>query len=97
MNEKSKITKPILRKEIVHPEKTLSYELREYDSKDIASFKIPLYEISIVMKNCDVISYCRSGALFSSLRKALAFFDMLTECTATPLDLPYVIEDSLSF
>ncbi len=73
------------------------YELIMKTSHMIASFNIPLYSVSVRMKRRgEADTYSRVEDIFSDLGKATKFFERVVENLATPIDLPYVLEDSLS-
>ncbi len=71
------------------------YELTVNESDRVASFKLPLYSISVKMsKGGEALTYARSGDVFSNEKKAISFFEKIVENLATPIDLAYVLEDS---
>ena len=81
----------------VHNRIVYKYELRSFESKNVASFGIVLYEICVEMKIKDSVTFYRTGGIFSDIERALMFFDMIRKNLATPYDLPYIIEDCFSF
>ena len=73
------------------------YELTVKVSRMVASFTLSLYSVSVSMKSKgEKATYYRINDIFSDLGKATKFFGMLVENLATPIDVPYVLEDSLS-
>lgn len=73
------------------------YELIMRISKMVASFNLPLYSVSVRMtKDGDAVTYAKTDDIFSDVRKAGKFFDRIVESLATPIDLPYVLEDCIS-
>ena len=60
------------------------------------SAPIPIYSISAEMIINGIRTFYRTGDLFTCEKKARSFFDKITEKLATPLNMPYVIEDELS-
>jgi hypothetical protein len=70
-----------------------SYLLTERSSRRISSYRLPLYSIRIRMKGEDVSSEKEVKDAFSDLGKAVTFFDELVDNLATPIDLPYILED----
>ena len=73
------------------------YELTVRESKRVASFSIPLYSVSVKMtQNGNVITYAKIDEVFSDVKKANAFFDKIVKNLATPIDLSYVLEDSIT-
>ena len=73
------------------------YELRGFEGREVASFGILLYEIHSKLTTNDGVSFYKTGGLFSSLEKAVAFFEFLSENLASPMSIPYIVEDSFSF
>ncbi len=72
------------------------YTLLKRESARVASYRLPLYSVKIEMESANgEISTSRSSDIFADSGKALAFFNMLAENLATPIDLPYIIEDEL--
>ncbi len=71
-----------------------SYELTVKESTNLASYRLPLYSVAVKMESFDgEIATSEKSDVFADAGKALAFFDMLVENLATPIDLPYIIED----
>lgn len=70
------------------------YELIMRESAKVASYGIPLYSINVEMhqKNGKVTNACTSD-VFVDAGKAIDFFDKLVKNLATPIDLPYILED----
>ncbi len=72
------------------------YSLYMKESHRVASYKLPLYSIRIEMNsNEGDYTEAESGEIFSDLGKASVFFDRLVENLATPLNLVYILEDSM--
>ena len=72
------------------------YTLLMSESNKVASFKIPLYSIKIEMTDADGNNTsARTCDLFADVGKALSFFKKLYENLATPLNLPYILEDEM--
>ena len=72
-----------------------TYELTATRSKKVASYRIPLYSIKVSMKGDGVNSEHELKDIFADGGKAALFFDELVENLATPLDLPYILEDKI--
>ena len=73
------------------------YELFMRESSMVASCGIPLYSISVEMTQGDgKVTKAHTKDLFSDIGKATEFFEKLVNNLATPIDLPYVVEDELS-
>ena len=72
------------------------YLLYVTESTQLASFHLQLYsiEIRLTLKDGSYTNYVAHD-VFSDSEKAIRFFEMLVEKLVTPIDLPYVIEDTL--
>jgi hypothetical protein len=73
------------------------YTLSVSESNRVASYRIPLYSISIDMltregKHTSAIA----RDIFADLGKAIVFYEKIVEARATPLNLHYIIEDEMS-
>ncbi len=72
------------------------YTLTVSESKRVSTFRLPLYSIRIKMIKSDgSITEATSGEAFADFGKAVVFFERLVENLATPLNLPYIIEDEV--
>ena len=72
------------------------YVLIMSESNTVASFKLPLYSIEIEMTDADGdVTNARTRELFADVGKALSFFKKLVDNLATPLNLPYIVEDEM--
>ena len=72
------------------------YTLVMSKSNKVASFRLPLYSIEIEMIDKDgKQTHARTRELFADVGKALSFFKKLYENLATPLNLPYILEDEM--
>ena len=72
------------------------YSLVMSESNKVASYKLPLYSVEIEMTDANgVVTNARSGELFADVGKALSFFKKLYENLATPLNLPFILEDEM--
>ena len=74
------------------------YSLSLSEGQRVASYGIPLYSISVEMTAPSTEEATKSDAtnLFSDLSKATGFFDKIVDNLATPIDLPYIVEDEFS-
>lgn len=73
------------------------YTLSVSVSKRMASYRLPLYSISIRMRcDCGEITEACTGEIFADLGKAVVFYERLVDNLATPIDLVYVLEDSIT-
>ncbi|MBQ8371564.1 MAG: hypothetical protein IJX38_01310 [Clostridia bacterium] len=71
-----------------------TYRLFVKKSEMVASFRLPLYSVSVEMT--DALGNRTEATLndvFADVGKAHNFFDYIFENLATPLNLPYVLED----
>lgn len=73
------------------------YILSETKSEQVASFNLPLYSIEIIMTKDGETTKNRADEIFADVGKALSFFEKLAKNLATPIDLPYLIEDRVTF
>lgn len=72
------------------------YELIMKESGRVASFKIPLYSVSVKMTNENgEVTEADTDDVFADPGKALVFYEKLVNNLATPIDLAYIIEDEL--
>lgn len=73
-----------------------TYSLLMSESGKVASYKLPLYSVEIEMTDAEgVYTKARTAEIFADVGKAISFFRMLEENLATPLNLPYIIEDEM--
>ena len=73
-----------------------TYALIMSESNKVASYKLPLYSVKIEMVDEDGnLTSARTGELFADVGKAISFFRKLTDNLATPLNLPYILEDEM--
>ena len=75
-----------------------TYRLFRNESLKYSSFGLPLYSIEVEMENvkCERVTRAHTGELFSEEKKAVAFFEKLVRCLATPIDLSYIVEDEFA-
>ena len=94
---KAVITDKIIRKDTREKDGSrYTYTLVMSESNKVASFKIPLYSVEIEMidGNGNMTS-ARTRELFADVGKAISFYKKLCENLATPLNLPYILEDEM--
>ena len=73
------------------------YSLFARESANVASYRIPLYSISVKMTDSEGNeTHATVGDIFADVGKALVFYDRLVRHLATPIDLPYILEDEIS-
>ena len=94
MKTKEKIT--LIRREFVENEDVLyKYELLMNERQHGVNCA-RLYFMSVEMKFADgSVTYAETGEVFADVGKAIAFFDRMVENLATPINLPYVLEDEI--
>ena len=73
------------------------YVLFSSKSELVASYNMPLYSIEVSMTKDGEVTKNVAKELFADVGKAISFFEKLAANLATPIDLPYVIEDRISF
>ncbi|MBR7117484.1 MAG: hypothetical protein IKC87_07245 [Clostridia bacterium] len=72
------------------------YSLFRINSNRVASYGLPLYSIRIEMWTHDGRhTEAETGEIFADLGKATVFFERLCKNLATPLNLAYILEDSI--
>ena len=98
MGRKSNIIKKILRNNKVTSDGfEYVYTLFENESDKVASYRLSLYSIKIEMTDSDgKYSYAEVNDVFCDVGKAILFYEMLIKNLATPIDLPYILEDKIS-
>lgn len=71
-----------------------TYELLVRLGTDTANFRLPLYSVRISMTDVygNAKEHCVHDA-FADYEQAMKFFEKLVNNLATPLDLPFVLED----
>ena len=72
------------------------YILSVRKSKKVASFLIPLYSVEVIMTKDGAVTRSSVDDVFSDVGKALSFFEQISKNLATPIDLPYVLEDKIT-
>ena len=76
---------------------TYKYSINQTESTRVASYRIPLYSISIKLIRGSEMTEAETKEIFSDLGKALSFFEKLVKNLATPIDLPYIVEDEILY
>lgn len=73
------------------------YTLCVTKSDRVASYRLPLYSIRIEMWTSDgYYTEARTGDIFSDLGKAVVFYERMVENLATPINLAYIVEDTIT-
>ncbi len=95
--KRSKIVNTIIRRDFKEEDgNKYTYELFMHEDTKTASYKIPLYSISLHMtdsKGNETTAGVKD--LFADIGKALEFYEKLVRNLATPIDLRYIIEDEI--
>ena len=94
---KSQVIGKVIKKELCEKDgASYSYSLIVNESTSVASYRLPLYSIAIEMIDADgKKTNAETHDLFADVGKALVFFRKLVDNLATPLNLPYILEDEL--
>ncbi len=72
------------------------YTIKSSIGLGTASYGIRLYTITIEFIRADgARSYAEAKEYFSNKEKAYSFFDRLVKYLATPINLPYILEDEM--
>lgn len=97
MTEKEEIKGEIIRRNSIRDGKEqYTYFLIKRESEISVGLRLSLYSIRVELEEEDCeISHCEISNVFVNERKALSFFDRLVRNLATPINLPYAIEDAL--
>lgn len=95
MRKRNEIKEIIMRSECVSDGgATYTYTLCVRESDKVASYRIPLYSVAVKMVDSNgEETYAEAKDAFSDVGKALVFYERIMEHLATPLNLPYVLED----
>lgn len=72
------------------------YILTAEKSKSVASYQLPLYSIEVIMTKDGRVTKNSVNNVFADVGKALSFFEHISRNLATPIDLPYALEDKIS-
>ena len=75
---------------------TYVYRLIMKESASLASYRITLY--SVAVEFCGADGRRTEGEIrdaFADPGRAILFFEMLVKNLVTPIDLPYILEDSM--
>ena len=97
MKANSKIKRVAIRKEERFEDGfTYRYILNMEESVRVASYKLPLYSITVELTDKDGnTTTADTREIFADVGKAFSFFDKLVRNLATPIDLAYVVEDEI--
>ena len=97
MKIKEKSIKTVIRNDLVNADGIeYRYKLLMSKSKKVASYSLPLYSIEIDMRAKDgETTECSVENVFSDVGKAIVFYERMIKNLATPIDLPYILEDEI--
>ena len=97
MARRGNLRDTVIRSEVRESDGRLyKYELVMTES-DRVSFKLPLYSVRVEYMDADGVSTeARAHEIFADVGKAIIFFERIVKNLATPIDLPYVVEDELT-
>ena len=95
---KSKFKDTVIRQDNVNDgENEYTYQLIMREGAKLASYRIPLYSVKVVMTNNDGDSTSASVKdVFADAGKAICFYEKIVKGLATPIDLRYIIEDEMN-
>ena len=95
---KSKMARRVVRQDVKFDRGyTYVYTLSVSESGRVASYKLPLYSISVELTDPEGdTTSAETRELFADIGKAVSFFDKLVRNLATPIDLAYIVEDEIS-
>lgn len=97
MNKQGKTKKTVIKtSEVKADGLTYRYSIHETESTRVASYKMPLYSISIkLISESGEVTEAETKEIFADLGKAFSFYQKLVRNLATPIDLPYIVEDEI--
>ena len=72
------------------------YTLLSSESTRVASFKLPLYSVTVKMTMDGKTTEAGVHDVFADLGKATLFYEKIVKNLATPIDLTYILEDKIS-
>jgi hypothetical protein len=82
--------------EIETSDATYKYTLNVSESKSVASYRLPLYSVTVEMTRADGYhTEAHTGDIFADAGKAVVFYERMVEHLATPIGLPYIVEDEI--
>ena len=91
------VTKTVKHEEKLKDGYIYSYTLNVAESASVASYKLPLYSITVELTNpSGDKTRAQTKEIFADVGKAFSFFEKLVRNLATPIDLVYVVEDEIS-
>lgn len=68
------------------------YELIMNESLHVASYRLPLYSVSVKAVRNGTEEAAQTSDVFSDVGKAIAFFDRVVDGHTTPSELAYILE-----
>lgn len=97
MSSNECFTDTVIRKDFISDEENrYSYELILREGTKTASWRIPLYSIKVSMTDSGGVSTSADITdAFADVSRAIRFYEKLVRNMATPIDLPYVLEDEM--
>ncbi len=97
MRQKSKAIKSVIKEDVIcDGEYRYIYRLYENAARKIGKASLTLYSIEIEMECEEVCSKSEISEIFADVGKALTFYNSLVENLVTPINLHYVLEDSIT-
>ncbi len=92
-----KKTAPTIIKDVTKTEFGITYRylLTSVKSTKVTSFGMPLYSVEVIMTMNGRVTNYKAGDVFSDIGKAVVFFEKIVGNLATPIDMPYILEDML--
>ena len=95
--KKRAMTSEIIREDEVQTEEAVyRYTLSVTESRRVASYRLPLYSVAVHMTRADGYeTTAETGEVFADIGKAIVFYERMVEGLATPIGLPYILEDEI--
>ena len=95
MKRNTEIVETIREDTVISGGARYTYKLVVKELKRHFAPKLPRYAVLIEMQTSEgMITTADSGYIFVDMGKAIVFYERLTAHLCTPLNLPYVLEDS---
>ena len=98
MRKKDRTKESVIRQHrITNEGAEYNYTLIMKESDNVTSYRMPLYSIKIEMTDPDgAQTEAKVSDIFADVGKALVFYERMVSNLATPIDLPYILEDEIS-
>ena len=94
MRQRDMVETVIRRDEVSRDNANYLYELTVRENKLTASYGIPLYSVSVAMRDTEgELTEASVKDAFADAGRAIVFYEKVVRYLATPIDLIYILED----